>query len=92
MPSPFPGMDPYLEGSLWMSVHAQLASVFVRQLNPQLLPRYIALPTRRFVRRDRPDEGLTDRARTSPTSPCHRQQPARGRAASRGRPSSLRSG
>ena len=24
MPSPFPGMDPYLEGSLWMSVHAQL--------------------------------------------------------------------
>ena len=22
MPSPFPGMDPYLEGSLWMSVHA----------------------------------------------------------------------
>ncbi|MGP0067287.1 MAG: DUF4058 family protein [Isosphaeraceae bacterium] len=49
MPSPFPGMDPYLEGSLWMSVHAQLASVFVRQLNPQLLPRYIALSERRHV-------------------------------------------
>jgi hypothetical protein len=50
-------MDPYLEGSLWMSVHSQLASAFVRQLNPQILPRFIALPTRRFVR-ERP-EGRT---------------------------------
>jgi hypothetical protein len=49
MPSPFPGMDSYLEGSLWMSVHSQLASAFVRQLNPQLLPRYIALSERRHV-------------------------------------------
>lgn len=58
MPSPFPGMDPYLEGSLWTSVHSQLASVIVRQLNPQIRPRYIALPTRRFVR-DLPEgEGL----------------------------------
>ena len=24
MPSPFPGMDPYLEGSIWMNFHAQL--------------------------------------------------------------------
>jgi hypothetical protein len=37
-----------------MSVHAQLASAFIRQLNPQILPRYIALQTRRFVR-ERPD-------------------------------------
>jgi hypothetical protein len=43
-------MDPYLEGSLWTSVHFQLASVFVRQLNPQIRPKYLALPTRRFVR------------------------------------------
>jgi len=49
VPSPFPGVDPYLEGSLWMSVHAQLASVFIRQLNPQLVPRYIALSSRRSV-------------------------------------------
>jgi hypothetical protein len=42
-------MDPYLEGSLWMSIHAQLASVFIRQLNPQLVPRYIALSSRRSV-------------------------------------------
>ena len=76
MPSPFPGMDPYLEGSLWMSVHAQLASVFVRQLNPQILPRYIALQTRRFVR-ERPDgEGLLI-GENAPDVSVHRQQPAR---------------
>jgi hypothetical protein len=48
MPSPFPGMDPYLEGSLWMSVHTTLAVEIARQLNRQLLPRYIALSTRRI--------------------------------------------
>jgi hypothetical protein len=49
MPSPFPGMDPYLEGSLWTSVHTSLAVDFVRRLNQQLLPRYVALSSRRFV-------------------------------------------
>src|SRR5262249_3761683 len=74
MPSPFPGMDPYLEGSLWMSVHAQMASVFVRQLNPQLLPRFIALQTRRFVR-DRPlGEGIMV-GENIPDVSVHRQQP-----------------
>jgi hypothetical protein len=74
MPSPFPGMDPYLEGSLWMSVHAQLASIFVCQLNPQILPRYIALQTRRFVR-GRPDgEGLLI-GENDPDVSLHRQQP-----------------
>ncbi len=49
MPSPFPGMDPYLEGSLWMSVHTPLAVEIARQLNRRLSARYIALTTRRFV-------------------------------------------
>jgi Protein of unknown function (DUF4058) len=75
MPSPFPGMDPYLEGSLWSSVHFQLASVFVRQLNPQIHPRYIALPTRRFVK-DRPEvEGLMIEENIPDVS-VHRQHPA----------------
>ncbi|MBI3361959.1 MAG: DUF4058 family protein, partial [Chloroflexi bacterium] len=26
MPSPFPGMDPYLEGSLWTTVHFGLSA------------------------------------------------------------------
>ncbi len=49
MPSPFPGMDPYLEGSLWTSVHTQLGVEIQRQLMPLLRPKYIALTTERFV-------------------------------------------
>jgi Protein of unknown function (DUF4058) len=75
MPSPFPGMDPYLEGSLWTSVHSQLASVFVRQLNPQIRPRYIALPTRRFVRDHPEGEGLMIEENIPDVS-VHWQQPA----------------
>jgi hypothetical protein len=42
MPSPFPGMDSYLEGYLWADVHNALASKIRQQLVPQLRPRYIA--------------------------------------------------
>ncbi|MEM8602704.1 MAG: DUF4058 family protein [Cyanobacteria bacterium P01_H01_bin.121] len=42
MPSPFPGMDPYLEGYLWPDVHSALASKIRQQLTPLLRPRYIA--------------------------------------------------
>lgn len=49
MPPPFPGMDPYLEGALWTSVHAPLAVEVIHQLNPKLRPRYVALTIRRFV-------------------------------------------
>jgi uncharacterized protein DUF4058 len=49
MPSPFPGMDPYLEGSLWSSVHAALITQIAVQLSPRLRPRYIALLQKRFV-------------------------------------------
>ncbi len=49
MPSPFPGMDPYLEGSEWTSVHTELSSEIARQLAPLLRPKYVARTTRRFV-------------------------------------------
>jgi hypothetical protein len=49
MPSPFPGMDPYLEGSEWVSVHSELSSEIARQLAPKLRPKYIVRTTRRFV-------------------------------------------
>ena len=42
MPSPFPGMDPYLEGHLWPDVHHDLASKIREQLTPQLRPKYVA--------------------------------------------------
>lgn len=40
--SPFPGMDPYLEGHLWPDVHDALANRIRRQLTPQLGSRYVA--------------------------------------------------
>jgi hypothetical protein len=49
MPSPFPGMDPYLEGALWTSVHTQLSLEIARELAPLLHPRYLVRTPRQFV-------------------------------------------
>lgn len=48
-------MDPYLEGGLWTTVHAQLAAEVTRQLVPKLRPRYVPLTQQRFVM-DEPDD------------------------------------
>jgi len=61
MPSPFPGMDPYLEGSEWMSFHTQFTAEIARQLAPKLRPRYVALTTRRFVTEMPDDLAITAR-------------------------------
>lgn len=42
MPSPFPGMDPYLEGALWPDVHHRLATEISDRLTPLIRPRYVA--------------------------------------------------
>jgi hypothetical protein len=42
MPSPFPNMDPYLEGYLWPDVHNALAAKIRQLLTPLLRPRYAA--------------------------------------------------
>lgn len=43
MPSPFPGMDPYLEArSLWPGVHQRLITYIAEALQPQIRPKYIA--------------------------------------------------
>lgn len=42
MPSPFPGMDPFLEGYLWVDVHQALASKLREALAPRISPRYVA--------------------------------------------------
>ena len=43
MPSPFPGMDPYLESpTIWEDFHANLAGEIQTQLAPQISPKYIA--------------------------------------------------
>jgi Protein of unknown function (DUF4058) len=40
--SPFPGMDPWLEGYLWPDVHNSLAFVIKELLGPQIAPKYVA--------------------------------------------------
>ncbi len=43
MPSPFPGMDPYIEQPrLWMDFHARLADEISANLNRQIRPAYFA--------------------------------------------------
>lgn len=49
MRSPFPGMDPYLEGSEWSGIHGQLIAEIARQLAPRLRPRYVARMGKRFI-------------------------------------------
>ncbi|HZT80193.1 MAG TPA: DUF4058 family protein [Gemmataceae bacterium] len=49
MPNPFPGMDPYLEGDLWPTVHTDLCVQIAHQLAPKLRPKYAVLTTRRMV-------------------------------------------
>ena len=41
MPSPFPGVDPYIESpALWSDFHNNLASEIQAQLNRRIQPRY----------------------------------------------------
>jgi hypothetical protein len=49
MPSPFPGMDPYLEGHLWSNFHSDIISAAKRQLGPQLRPKYVAYTSKYFL-------------------------------------------
>jgi hypothetical protein len=58
MPSPFPGMDPYLENpELWPDVHAELISQMRAALNPALRPRYVARIELRVYISDQDDAG-----------------------------------
>jgi hypothetical protein len=58
MPSPFPGMDPYLETpNLWPDVHHGLISGIQADLNPALRPRYVARVELRVYISDEDDPG-----------------------------------
>lgn len=57
MPSPFPGMDPFIEKpAIWPDFHDALVSAIRGLLQPQLRPRYVALMQERWfvVESDRP--------------------------------------
>jgi hypothetical protein len=50
MPGPFPGMDPYLEApNRWRGLDLQLINNIVEDLQPQLVPRYVARPEERVL-------------------------------------------
>jgi hypothetical protein len=61
MPSPFPGMDPYIEAEAWTSFHSSLATAIAYQLVPKLRPRYLAFPVERFVLDDPDDVSIETR-------------------------------
>lgn len=68
MPSPFPGMDPYIEQSaIWPDFHSDLAGEMRARLNPNLRPRYYATTEVTIIyedvesgthRQGRPDVGV----------------------------------
>ena len=41
MPSPFPGMDPFIEGQVWEDFHHGIISSIQEALIPNLRPRYV---------------------------------------------------
>jgi hypothetical protein len=61
MPSPFPGMDPYLENpELWPDVHHGLISGMQAALNRAFVPRYVARVELRVYVSDQDDPGRDD--------------------------------
>ena len=42
MPSPFPGMDPFIEGHVWEDFHHRLVDEIAVAITPRLRPRYVA--------------------------------------------------
>jgi hypothetical protein len=58
MPSPFPGMDPYLEDpGLWPDVHHELISGIRERLNRLIRPKYVARVEERIYVSDEEDPG-----------------------------------
>lgn len=41
MPSPFPGMDPFIESQRWRDFHTTFITILREQLTPRVKPRYI---------------------------------------------------
>ncbi len=59
MPSPFPGMDPYLEHPrAWPNIHHRLITAIADDLAPKLLPKYQVLVEERVYQVDGQDSIL----------------------------------
>ncbi|MFO0964607.1 MAG: DUF4058 family protein [Gemmataceae bacterium] len=61
MPSPFPGMDPWLEEpARWQNVHQKLITALADVLNRDMPPHYVAVMQERLVVERPRQEGLPD--------------------------------
>lgn len=47
MPSPFPGMDPFIENQKWEDFHTRFVSILADQLMPSVRPKYVVDVDRR---------------------------------------------
>ncbi len=57
MPSPFPGMDPYLEHpDFWPEVHHWLITLIAETLVPQVRPKYRVAIEKRIYEISQPEE------------------------------------
>lgn len=95
MPSPFPGMNPYLElAALWQEFHNRLIIAISDALTPALQPNYyVAVETRTYLDDDNPEllVGIPDAMVLTPssaTSPATSTEPTA--IATRTRPQQIR--
>lgn len=59
MPSPFPGMDPFVEEQKWMSFHARFVPALGDAIVPAVRPRYVVdVEQHVFVSRDEDERGM----------------------------------
>ena len=73
MPSPLPGMDPYLEHpDLWPEVHSRLLVAIADHLGPQLRPKYRVVVEEAFYQTTEPDAVLVGRPDVAVTQPLGR--------------------
>src|SRR5437016_6559719 len=56
MPSPFPGMDPYIERASWRDFHARLAVEMADRIGSALGPKYVAIVEERTALTDFDEE------------------------------------
>ncbi len=76
MPTPFPGMDPFLEqAGVWEEFHTRLIVALADELGPRLRPRYrVSVEQRTYLAVDAPPEpvGKPDVLITTPPAPSPR--------------------
>jgi hypothetical protein len=56
MPSPFPGMDPYIEGQIWEDFHHGFIELIREALAPEIRPGYVVRVEERIYVEHHPDD------------------------------------